>query len=65
MAGMAEGTAVRTAYERTALTLIWASTFLLWTFHLISHSFFVGVCFLVLLPLTTIKAFLDYRRRGL
>jgi hypothetical protein len=64
MARMAEQATNRVtrAWEMTALLSMWALTFLLSRF--ISHDWFLGICFAVLIPLTAIKAFLDYRRKG-
>jgi hypothetical protein len=66
IAGMAEQATNRVtrAWEMTSLLLMYALTFFLWGMHLISRDWFVGIFFAVLIPLVTIKAFLDYRRKG-
>ena len=50
--------------EMTRLLLLQSLLILLWCLHVIPRGWFLGFYFAVLIPLVTVKAFADYRRKG-
>jgi hypothetical protein len=53
------------ASEMAYLIYLQAVLFLLWGLHVIDREWFVGLFFVLFIPLAVTKAFLDYRRKGL
>jgi hypothetical protein len=50
--------------EMAYLLYLNAFFILLWCLHVVTRGWFLGFYFAVLIPLVTVKAFADYRRKG-
>ncbi len=66
MTGMPDQPKIRVSCvsEMSLVLLLFCLTGWLWNLHLISVRWVVGIFFVVLIPVASIKAFLDYRRKG-